>query len=205
MEKINLSNLLAKSKLPACPGVYFFLGKNNEILYIGKATTLKSRVRSYFAGNLADSRSTFILEMVQRIKKIKHRPTDSVLEALILEAALIKRHQPKYNTAEKDGKSFNSVVITKEEFPRVLIVRQKDINFAKNTLILTSNLLPLTSIFGPFPQGGLLKEAMKIIRRIFPFRDKCIPYLSLRNSASSQRPSAGQRPCFMRQINLCPG
>ena len=205
MEKIPFSIPISIRKLPASPGVYFFLGKNNEILYIGKATTLKSRVRSYFAGNLADSRSTFILEMVQRIKKIKHRPTDSVLEALILEAALIKRHQPKYNTAEKDGKSFNSVVITKEEFPRVLIVRQKDINFAKNTLTLTSELLTLSSIFGPFPQGGLLKEAIKIIRRIFPFRDKCTPCSVLQKIEPNRPQSEICKQCFMRQINLCPG
>src|SRR3989344_3357979 len=205
MEKIPFSIPISIRKLPASPGVYFFLGKNNEILYIGKATTLKSRVRSYFAGNLADSRSTFILEMVQRIKKIKHRPTDSVLEALILEAALIKRHQPKYNTAQKDGKSFNSVVITKEEFPRVLIVRQKDINFAKNTLTLTSELLTLSSIFGPFPQGGLLKEAIKIIRRIFPFRDKCTPCSVLQKIEPNRPQSEICKQCFMRQINLCPG
>ncbi|MEK7552020.1 MAG: GIY-YIG nuclease family protein [Patescibacteria group bacterium] len=194
MEKINFSNLLTKSKLPASPGVYFFLGKNNEILYIGKAASLKNRVRSYFAKNLEDSRNPLILDMVQKIRKINHRITDSSLEALILEAALIKRHQPKYNTAEKDGKSFNCVVITKEEFPRVLIVRQKDINFSKNILNLNSEALFISSIFGPFPQGQLLKVALKIIRKIFPFRDKCTP--------ASKKSS---KPCFMRQLGLCPG
>jgi len=182
------------NKLPTTPGVYFFLGKNREILYIGKAVSLKSRVRSYFAQNLGDTRSQLILEMVQKIQKINHRVTDSSLEALILEAALIKRHQPKYNTAEKDGKSFNSVVITKEKFPRVLIVRQKDIDFAKNTLNWKSDVLSIESIFGPFPQGQLLKVALKIIRKIFPFRDKCVP---------CDMPPCQE--CFMSQIGLCPG
>jgi len=90
-----------------------------------------------------------------------------VLEALILEAHLIKKLQPKYNTKEKDNKSYNYVIITKEDFPKVLIERGKNIDFQN----LTTNNYPLTTIFGPFPHGAMLKEALKIVRKIFPFID----------------------------------
>lgn len=175
-------------KLPDTPGIYFFLGENRKILYVGKATSLRDRVRSYFTSDLSETRGPLILKMIDEAKDIDFTETDSVLEAVLLEADLIKKFQPIYNTKEKSDKSFNCVVITKESFPQVLIIRKKDIDFQK----LTANSLQLKAIFGPFPNGTLLKEAMKIIRKIFPWRDnKCIPDQG--------------RPCFNRQIGLCPG
>lgn len=151
-----------KLKLPKNPGVYFFkVGK--EILYIGKATTLSDRVKSYFGKGLEGSRSLIILDMVTQATSIKWQETDSVLEALILEANLIKKYQPKYNTKEKDNKSFNYVCITKEEIPKVLIERGRNLSSKKNAM---------SSVFGPFPNGQQLREAMKIIRRIFPYIDE---------------------------------
>ena len=114
-------------KLPDTPGVYFFLGRRREILYIGKATSLKSRVRSYFAADLNETRGSFIANMVTEAVSIDFRKTDSVLEAIILEADLIKKFQPRFNTKEKDDKSFNCVSVTSEDFPRIIIVREKDL------------------------------------------------------------------------------
>lgn len=176
---------LSKFKLSDNPGVYFFKS-GKKILYIGKATSLRDRVRSYFSTNLGDARSSVIVAMIEEAKSISWKETDSVLEALILEANLIKQHQPKYNTDEKDDKSYNYLVITKEDFPRVLIVRGREL-FSP----LFAKRYSLNALFGPFPHGLQLREAMKIVRKIFPFRDKCLP-----NSG---------RPCFNRQIGLCPG
>src|SRR3989344_4321355 len=100
-------------KLPDVPGVYFFKNAVGEVLYIGKATSLRDRVRSYLSQDLADARGPFIVKMMSGTVKVDFAKTDSVLEALILEANLIKKHQPPYNTKEKDDKSFNYVLITK--------------------------------------------------------------------------------------------
>jgi excinuclease ABC subunit C len=199
------SQELKKKKLPDMPGVYLFK-KGQEILYIGKATSLKDRVKSYFSSDLIGTRGPLILDMVFKADKIDFIKTDSVLEALILESELIKKHQPKYNTKEKDNKSFNYVVITKENFPRVLIVRGRNIRETQEkaqTQVLGSpsqtrpdhspDQFPgsLGSIFGPFPNSTQLREALKIIRKIFPFRDKCLPNQG--------------KACFNYQIGLCPG
>ncbi len=170
--------------LPECPGVYFFLGEAEEILYIGKATSLRDRVRSYFSGDIIETRGPKIGLMLERAQMIAYRVTDSVLEALLLESRLIKEHQPIYNTDEKDDKSFNHVVMTDEEFPRVLLVRGRD--FAQGKF-----RDPVRKIFGPFPAGTQLREAMKIVRRIFPFRDTCVP--------------GSGTLCFQAQLGLCPG
>ncbi len=190
---------LQKLKLPDMPGVYFFVGRNNKILYIGKATSLRDRVRSYFTKDVVFSRGLHIENMVNEAKTVRFEVTNSVLEALVLESHLIKKHQSKYNTDGKDNKSFNYVVITKEDFPRVLVVRGRDL---KNGLKAKS--YQLKAFFGPFPRGGELREAMKLIRKIFPFRDKCTP--------APQGPTLGiqkgrtlMQPCFNRQIGLCPG
>jgi len=183
-----MQNLLENvKKFPRAPGVYFFLDRKGKPLYIGKATSLRSRVLSYFriSHGKMDLR---IKEMVDSSFKVKFKETDSVLEALILEANLIKKYQPKYNIKEKDDKSFNYIAITKEDFPRVLILRRRDIE--KNER--KAKNLKIKYLFGPFPEGGNLKDALKIIRRIFPFRDKCLP-----------QQTGG--PCFNKQIGLCPG
>ncbi|MEN9920374.1 MAG: hypothetical protein RL538_267 [Candidatus Parcubacteria bacterium] len=155
---------LEKKKLPDVPGVYFFLGARKEILYIGKATSLKNRVRSYFSDDIKEKRSEFIEKMVSEAKTLEHTVTDSVLEALILETNLIRTHKPKYNTISKDDKSFNHLVITNEEWPRVLVVRGKDLTeqFEKKDIKYE---------FGPFTSGTLFREALKIIRKLFKFYD----------------------------------
>jgi excinuclease ABC subunit C len=192
---------LSKFKIPDKPGMYFFL-KGNEVFYIGKATSLKDRIKSYFGKDLIETRGPVLVDMVFKTDKIKWVVTDSVLEALILEANLIKKYQPKYNTKEKSDKSFNYVCITKEELPKVIVVREKELktqrmqNFyargphpvlregrrAKNFAFFGDN------IFGPFTNSSQLKEALKIIRKIFPFLDnKSKNYLE-----------------FYKQINLVP-
>ena len=149
-------------QLPDTPGVYFFK-RGSDILYIGKATSLTDRVRSYFSSDLITARGTWIVQMVQEADSIDYVQTDSVLEALLLEAALIKKYQPLYNTKEKSDKSFNYVVITKEEYPRVFTVREKE---------LLTKEYPLLAWYGPFPHGTQLRIALKIIRKIFPYRGK---------------------------------
>src|SRR3989344_3330553 len=104
---------LKKFKLPDSPGVYLFK-KGRRILYIGKAASLRDRARSYFAADLVEGRGSRIVGMVREATSLSWQKTDSVLEALILEANLIKRHQPPYNVDEKDNKSWNYVVVTKE-------------------------------------------------------------------------------------------
>ena len=179
-------------KLPDKPGVYIFLGSpklgegdlgKGKPIYIGKATSLKSRVRSYFSKDLSETRGPLLVKMILEATDINFEKTDSVFEALILESNLIKKHQPKYNTKAKDNKSFNHIIITNEDFPRILLVRGRELEEADELGIKYS--------FGPYPLGGELKEALKIIRKVFPFRDKCSPNLG--------------RPCFNRQIGLCPG
>ncbi|MFH0804354.1 MAG: GIY-YIG nuclease family protein [Candidatus Zambryskibacteria bacterium] len=224
-------------KLPDEPGVYFFRrGKN--ILYIGKATSLRDRVRSYFSGNIEETRGPLISKMLSEFDNISYQKTDSVLEALILEAHLIKKHQPPANTTDKDDKSFNYVVITKEDFPRVLVVRGKELK-ENNSPPLAAlgpslklregkgrvSLVALAYKFGPFPNGGQLKEALKIVRKMFPFRDKCNPphpafghppleqgrenhksRISRLSSPDQGEGHAKRRVgCFNYQIGLCPG
>lgn len=154
--------------LPDKPGVYLFLtpsvatdGVKNRILYIGKATSLKDRVKSYFGKDLIDTRGPLLVDMVFKAESIEWIETPSVLEALILEANLIKKHQPYYNTKEKSDKSFNYVCITHDELPKVLVLRGKNLDKSD-----------YKKVFGPYTNGGQLREALKIIRKIFPFYDE---------------------------------
>ena len=168
MKKVDLT----KFSLPDAPGIYFFLGKKGKILYIGKATSLKDRIKSYFTRDILITRSPLIAEMLEEAEKIEFIETDSVLEALLLETSEIKKHQPIYNSKEKDDKSYNYVTITQDDFPKVVVTRG-------------------SGAYGPFPHGNELREALKIIRKLFPYRDKC---------------ALGQNnPCFNAQIGLCPG
>lgn len=170
-------------KLPSHPGVYIFRGKKREVLYIGKATLLNTRVASYFRKDLMLTRGPIIVGMIEAAKSVDFTETDSVLEALILEAHLIKKYQPPYNTKEKSNKSFNYVVITKEDFPRVTTMRARNLEAGPP--------YDIKYFFGPFPQGSVLREALSLVRKIFPFKDKC-------------KPGSGSL-CFNAQIGLCPG
>lgn len=194
MNRQEFLNLI--KKFPDTPGVYFFRrtkGNRSDILYIGKATSLKDRVRSYFSTDIAVTRGPKIVGMLGECTDVTFEKTDSVLEALLLEAHLIKKYQPEYNTKEKDNKSFYYVIVTKEDFPRVLLVRGRDILVSaldsKKKIDYT-----IAHSFGPFPSGQTLRDALGLIRKIFPFRDKCTP-------------CTGEKckPCFNRQIGLCPG
>ena len=165
------SQHLSIKSLPKKPGIYKFLSKKGEILYIGKATDLSSRVRSYFSKDLIATRGPALLDMVTLADHVDHIQTDTVIEALLLEAELIKKYLPKYNTKEKDNKSFLCVVITDEALPQVLQIRKKDIDFKNNVARLKTRTYKLETTYGPFASGSQLREAMKIIRRIFPYID----------------------------------
>ncbi len=182
---MTIAELKAKN-IPSTPGVYFFKDKKGHILYIGKATSLKERLRSYFAADLIETRGPHILDMVFKAQTLTWEVCTNVLEALILETALIKQWKPYYNTKEKDDKSFNCVVITKEAFPQVLLVRARDIDFKK----LQTTHYKLQTVYGPFPSGSAIKEGLRIMRRIFPFRDR----------VSIQK----DKEIFYRQIGLTP-
>jgi len=186
---MNISTL-KELDIPKKPGIYRFLDTSG-ILYIGKATSLRDRVRSYFGADVIETRGPHIVDMVTKATTISWEETDSVLEALILEANEIKKHQPYYNTKEKDNKSYNYVVITKEEFPRVLLVRGRELEKHKvGASVPLLKDVKIDSLFGPFPSGESLKIALRIIRKIFPFRDK----------SSLQKDKAE----FYKQIGLAP-
>lgn len=163
------------------------MGARKEILYIGKATSLKNRVRSYFASDLKEKRSALIEKMVTEAKSVDYTVTDSVLEAMIVETNLIRTHKPHYNTISKDDKSYNHLVITNEEWPRVLVVRGKDLAD-----------YDYTYHFGPFPSGSLFREALKIVRRLFQFYDTTEPV-----GSESSKLARGKID-FNRQIGLYP-
>ena len=186
-------------------GVYMFRKgsalRAGKILYIGKAASLRDRVRSYFAPDLGETRGLHIRKMVEEATVVTHETTGSVLEALILEANLIKQHMPHYNAASKDNKSFNYLVITKEEYPRIIIVRGRDLFSAGGGPSSGGQKLAVKKVFGPFPQGLSLQEAIKIVRRIFPFRDStCTPC-----DEQKKKGKGICKPCFNRQIGMCPG
>ncbi|MEK7465414.1 MAG: excinuclease ABC subunit UvrC [Patescibacteria group bacterium] len=165
-------------RFPETPGVYLMKDARGGLLYIGKAANLKRRVSSYFL-RPHDYR---VKKMVSKIRSIDYQKTDTALEALILEAKLIKKYQPPYNILEKDDKSFLFVEITKEPFSRVLLVRGKEKKAASGIH------------YGPFISGASIREALRILRRIFPW-----------NMHPDAVVSALSKPCFDHQIGLCPG
>jgi len=188
MIRQDLDNL----ELPQTPGVYFWRDDAGKILYIGKATSLRDRVRSYFSPDVIKTRGAHIVDMVFKAHTVTYQETMNVLEALILEANLIKKYKPYYNTKEKDDKSFNCVAITREEFPQIVLVRQKDIDTKAKTVHIprSTKKVKYDAIFGPYPNGSAIREALKLLRPIFPFRD----------IASSKKDNS----VFYRQIGLAP-
>jgi len=158
--------------LPDSPGVYVMKSDGGKILYVGKAVSLKRRVANYFRENITDIKTNILTE---RVKDIDFIPCDTEAQALILEASLIKEKKPKYNVALRDDKSYPYVVVTNEDFPRVFYARPKK----KDNLLL----------FGPYPNVRLIKGALKLIRKIFPYRScRFFP----------------KTPCLYYHLSLCP-
>lgn len=156
-------------RLPDAPGIYIFRDYKKRPLYIGRATSLRDRVKSYFASDLMDARGPRIVDMIVKAKTLAWKETGSVLEAVLLESAEIKRYQPFYNVDERDDKSAQYVIITDEPWPRLFLARARDHEQASAAGTLSYSV---KKCFGPFVEIGLIKEALRILRRLFPFRDK---------------------------------
>ena len=167
LEQVNL--------MPKLPGCYKYYDKNNEIIYIGKAKNLYNRVNSYFVGK-KDSPKLQI--MVPQIKKIECIVVNSEIEALILENELIKKHKPKYNVLLKDDKKFPYFLITKEDYPRILIVRKANKNSLKG------------KYYGPYTDSRAAHATLEVINKIFPLK-KC------------KTPRYKSRPCLYYDIGQC--
>lgn len=164
--RVDLRNIL-----PDTPGIYIFFADKNPI-YIGKAVNLKRRVLSYFDLNL----ETKTARMVENAKKLSFIRVTSDLEALLLEARLIRKYMPQYNITAKDDKHPLYIIITKEKYPRVLTGRKVDLK-----------KLPVKIYFGPFPSAGNVRFVLKLIRRIFPYADHRVT----------------KRGCLNSHIGLC--
>lgn len=169
--------MIEYKKFPETPGVYVMKDADGRVLYVGKAANLRRRVSSYFER----PHDVRIQTLVSRIAKIELNRTDTALEALILEAELIKKLRPPFNVREKDDKSFLYVELSRgEKFPRVLLVRGKDAERGKR--------------WGPFTSASSAREAMHILRKIFPW-----------NSHPPDIVGKMKRPCFDYEVGLCPG
>lgn len=181
-------------KLPEIPGVYIMKDAKGAVLYVGKAVNLRRRVSSYFE-RPHDYR---ISKMVSLIRSIETKKTDTAIEALILESKLIKKFLPPYNVLEKDDKSFLYVEITKEKFPRVLITRGKDLKTPGRGLKIAKQ-------FGPFTSSSSLKEALKILRKIFPWSTHTPESLMSSALHDTRYKLHAKRACFEYELGLCPG
>jgi len=186
-------------KFPNEPGVYFWRDGKGAPLYIGRAGSLKKRIANYFTGRV-DPR---IREMTEMAHSLDFETTETLLEAIVLEANLIKQYWPKYNVLEKDGKSFMYMVVTDEpsagsgqgSFPRLLMVRGRELQRYETGKVKT------LAVFGPYQSYYLLRKALEIVRKIFPYSNCRPPDYSL---IRANKRIVG-KPCFHYQIGLCPG
>ena len=166
-------------KLPGRPGVYIMHDAHDDIIYVGKAISLKNRVRQYFQSSRG--KSAKILQMVERIRRFEYIVTDSELEALVLECNLIKEHRPKYNTMLKDDKTYPFIKVTLgEEYPRVLFSRtmKKD----------------KSRYFGPYTSATAVKDTIDLVKKLYKIRS-C--------SKNLPRDIGKERPCLYYQIGQC--
>jgi excinuclease ABC subunit C len=185
---------MKNNELPDVPGVYFYYSEDGALLYVGKATSLKRRVGSYFT-KAHDRR---IEEMVSQIARIEYIETPTTIEALVLEANQIKALKPKFNILQRDDKTFLYLVITNEPFPKPVFMRGKDleqmgINPFRVELTVKAKKKFLR-VFGPYTSGRSLKMALEMVRKFIPWSD-CDPPVEGKK----------KRPCFNAQIGKCPG
>jgi excinuclease ABC subunit C len=169
---------IKNGELPSSPGVYIMKDASGKVLYVGKAVSLKRRVNQHFDRPHGPQ----IPEMTKQVAEIDYIEKPTALEALVLEANLIKHFWPKYNVMQKDNKSFMYLGITKEDFPRPVLVRGTDLDddTAKKYKV----------VFGPYTSSRALKAALDLVRKAFPW-STCLP--------------GQKRPCFYHHLKLCPG
>src|ERR1700744_1094506 len=142
------------AQLPDAPGVYMMIGDDGQILYIGKAVSLRTRVRSYFQDSAAHAYRT--VKMVERVVDVRTIVVTNEIEALILEANLIKRHQPPFNVRLRDDKRYPYLKVTNEPFPRVVFTRMVKDDGAR--------------YFGPYTNAHGLRELSDVVRLVVPLR-----------------------------------
>ncbi|MGM0592194.1 MAG: GIY-YIG nuclease family protein, partial [Halobacteriota archaeon] len=159
------------SELPREPGVYQFHDAES-VLYVGKAVDIRARVRSY-----TDPRSDRIRQMVRRTERIEFAVTDTETQALLLEANLIKRHQPRYNVRLKDDKSYPLVQLTDHAVPRIEVTRDPEEG---------------ATVFGPFTEKGRVETVVKALREIYGLR-----------GCSDHKYAGRDRPCLDYEMGLC--
>lgn len=177
MENFNIQEEL--KKLPGKPGVYLMHDERDAIIYVGKAISLKNRVRQYFQSSR--NKGAKIEQMVTHISRFEYIVTDSELEALVLECNLIKEHRPKYNTMLMDDKSYPFIKVTvNEPFPRVMLARQMKKDKAK--------------YFGPYTSAGAVKDTIELIRKLYHIRS-C--------NRSLPKDIGKERPCLNYHIRQC--
>jgi len=162
--------------LPSLPGCYIYYNSDNEIIYVGKAKILKRRVKSYFNRKHHDSVKVNIL--VSQIDHLEYIITNTEVEALILESHLIKKHKPRYNILLKDDKKYPYFLITDEDFPRIQIVRKRNINPEKG------------KYYGPYTNIRAMHSTLDFLKKIFPLR-QC------------KTPKFKNRPCLYYHIGKC--
>lgn len=165
--------------LPARPGVYLYRDEKGKIIYVGKALSLKNRVRSYFQPGAQQPPKTKV--MLERVADLDIIVTDSEVEALILEQNLIKEHRPRYNVMYKDDKSYPYLKVTlADNFPRVMITRR--------------HVKDGSRYFGPYTRVGAVNETLRLLKKIFPFR-----------ACKQKEPALRQKPCLNYHIKRCLG
>ena len=178
--------------LPDTPGVYLMKDARGKILYVGKAVNLKRRVNQHFQR----PHGPFIEEMTPLVREIDYVEKKTAIEALILEANLIKLHWPKYNVLLKDNKSFMYLVITDEEYPRPLLKRATD--------LLPEEEKTSLAIFGPYLSARSLRVALDLVRKVFPW-STCLPPKPPSTNVGRGQGVGGAKACFDYQIGRCPG
>lgn len=182
-------NSIDKLQIPHRPGVYTFKDNQGEVLYVGKAIDLYHRVASYFSASPASGRGNVKLTtMIEQINSVDTVIVESELEALILEANLIKKYLPPFNVRLTDDKDYLYIGISKEDFPKVVILRKHDLKKVKK-------------FFGPFPSSRTVRDTLKRLRRVFPWCSS--PQTRFVGMISNRvwKPKA----CFYYHIGLCPG
>lgn len=174
-----LPSFINNELIPHKPGIYIYKNAEGKVIYVGKAVDLFSRVSSYFSKSWHDVKTTKLVENIASAETII---VESEIEALILEANLIKKFMPLYNIKLTDDKDYLYIVVTDEEYPKIITARKKD-------------LIKVKKWFGPYPSATTVKQTLKKLRRIFPW---------CQNPKGSRTNKTG-RPCFYYHINQCPG